>query len=70
MTRYIHLPSLEELVAVRRAVDGDTERLTLYRQLARYAAQRRELAPGQSTPWLDRRIDQLLDELLVLRGHR
>ena len=61
-------PDLDEMTAVRAGVEGDPQRRYLYRQLARYATRRRRLAPDQSTPWLDRKLDQLLDKLLVLRG--
>lgn len=59
---------LDELLGVRLAVEGDDERLELYRQLARYGKRRRRLAPTQPTPWLDRKLDELLDELLELRA--
>jgi hypothetical protein len=61
---------LDELVAARAGVEGDepaAARARVYARLARYAERRRRLAPAQPTPWLDRKLDELLDALLELR---
>jgi len=54
-------------VTAVRSYEDDPARWSLYVRLSRYAARRRRLAPDQSTPWLDHKLDALLDELLELR---